>query len=309
MVVHAGIRVELLFVRHGMRGHGNDGQRLESGQAAQCAGRRVPIHDGHLDVHQNEIEGIGARLAQDIERFLTVFCHGWSDADLDEQGLDDFAVERLVIHGQDARTLIARRQRYVSGRPGTRQIGLPAHTEPDAGRKSGATAFDAGDADVAVHQFSQAPADGQPQACTAKLAANAGIGLGEGFEQPTKVVGAHADTGILDGDIQADANFLAGMKADQNFHPTGRRELDGVADQIQDDLLDPHRIPGQYVRHCDIDGLDEFQPFFHSAERHHRMAALQQRGQAETDGLEFQMAGGDFGKVEQVVDDAVEVPA
>jgi hypothetical protein len=72
VVVHPFGQVHLLFVHHGVRRHGDDRQGRKAGQRPDPAGGREAVDDRHLDVHQNQVESPGRRLAEDVDRLLAV---------------------------------------------------------------------------------------------------------------------------------------------------------------------------------------------------------------------------------------------
>ena len=117
-----------------------------------------------------------------------------------------------------------------------------------------ALAVDAGEADFAAQEHGQLAADGQAQAGAAVLARGAGVGLLERLEDEPLLLGRHADARVLDGEGDdllglaqhrvIDAPARRG-EADADIHMALRRELDGVGEQVLEDLLEPLRVAGQ----------------------------------------------------------------
>ena len=175
--------------------------------------------------------------------------------------------------------------------------------------EGGADALAAGDADIAVHHFRQAFAQRQPEAGAAELAAHRGIGLGKGLEQPGDAFLGQADARVLDVDVQTGTCFGSGMDTDAQFDLAGGGELDGIGEQIHQDLLDPQGVADQYVGYGVVDLLDQLEAFFAGAVVHHGTAALDQRAQTEGTRFEFQAVGGNLRQIKQVVDDAGETLA
>ncbi len=56
VVVHAGVQAALPLLHQRVRRHGDDREVLESRVRAQQPGRRVAVHLGHLQVHQDDVE-------------------------------------------------------------------------------------------------------------------------------------------------------------------------------------------------------------------------------------------------------------
>ena len=307
MVVHARCRADGLFVLHRVGGHGDDREFVKPAPAANFACRGKAVHDRHLDVHQYQIEGVRAGFPQDVERFLAVGSGARGDADDGQQRFDDFAVERLVIHHQYLHIPVAHRQHgLVGGVCGLRQIDGSAQPQPDPDAEGGADALLAGDADIAAHHFCQTPGQRQPEAGAAELAAHGDIGLGEGLEQAGEAFLGETDTRIFDVDPQADAICLTGLQADAHLDPAGGGELDGIGQQVEQDLLDAQGVAEEYIRYSGVNLFNQFQALFFCPVRHHRAATLNQAMQAEAGGFKLHVAGGYLRQIEQVVDDAGE---
>ena len=149
-------------MRHGVRGHGDNRQIFKSGLSTQGARRRETIHDRHLDVHQHQIKRIRAGLGEQIKRFLTIANHARRDANKIEQGVDNFAVERLVFNHQHAGIGVAGRGASVTRITGSRQIFGLANAQPERHAEDTALTKGATDADPATHHFAQSLADRQP---------------------------------------------------------------------------------------------------------------------------------------------------
>src|SRR5207302_11302124 len=83
----------------------------------------------------------------------------------------------------------------------------------------------------AVH-LDQPARDRQPQPGTLVLAADPALTLLEAFEDALGVFRRHADAGIADADAQ-----LRSLAFGRDAHAAGLRELDRVAQQVQENLL------------------------------------------------------------------------
>jgi len=128
--------------------------------------------------------------------------------------------------------------------PATRQgaIGLQAClVVGDLGQchledKVAAAARLAVDADRAAHELDEAGADRQPEPRAAVLAARRGIDLGERLGEPLALLGRQSDAGVADAEAQPGGIDLVvdGRDADDDFTLVG--ELDGVGDQVGEDL-------------------------------------------------------------------------
>ena len=99
MVVHASGQAGRTVRGHGIGGHGDDGQVLQSQFVANgpCCG--VAVHDRHLDIHQHRIK---QRLCRRHRRYATLAIVRQRDlgAFLLEQALGDHLVDLVVFHHQ-----------------------------------------------------------------------------------------------------------------------------------------------------------------------------------------------------------------
>ncbi len=94
--------------------------------------------------------------------------------------------------------------------------------------------------DRSLHALHQTLADGQSQAGTAEIPRGGGVGLHKGVEDLIDLFRAHADAGITD--MQMQPFFPVG---DTQMHLPLMGKLDGVAEQIEQNLLQPVGIAMQ----------------------------------------------------------------
>ena len=164
--------------------------------------------------------------------------------------------------------------------------------------------LDAFDADFAAHGFDQALGNGQPQPGAAEAARGRSVHLLEGAEQQADLVGGNADARVPHLNADFYPVFAFRFKPDLNDDFAPGRELDGVAAQVDQDLAQAPGIALQERVHFGIDAADEFEVLFVGAHGQQFRRVLDRRPQVEIDGLQFQLAGLDLGKIEDVVDDA-----
>ena len=192
--------------------------------------------------------------------------------------------------------------------PSSRRVrSLGRRLEPQGGRECRALAGRARHQDVAPHGARQAAGDGEPQPGAALAAAHGILGLLELGEQRGQRVGRDAHAGVLhrDGDLQVvvvGGRLGVGGLADGHEHTARIGELDGVAEQIGDDLAHAHLVAQQRARQRRIDrpgDLDALLVGLRRQQLHHALHALvdRQRG-----GIEVQLVGLDLGEVEDLVD-------
>ncbi len=160
------------------------------------------------------------------------------------------------------------------------------------------------DPDSSAHHFHQTPADGQTQARAAKFSRGTAICLTEGLEQASGLLRRHAYAGILNLGGQLNAAIATGAYGDIKLDVSGFGELDGIVDQIDQNLPQAQRISNQIVGHirCNVD--QKLQSFFIRLESHHGHHATEHIFQPEGNVFEDQLIRLDFGKIEDVIDDA-----
>ncbi len=84
-----------------------------------------------------------------------------------------------------------------------------------------------------------------------------GIDLREALEQPVEAIGGNADAGVGDFDAQEGAAVRADAAAGIEDHMALVGELDGVADEIHDDLAQAAGIAARQHRNAGRDVDDE----------------------------------------------------
>jgi hypothetical protein len=102
VVVHAGFAALPALLGHCVGGHGDDGQMAEAGVLADLAGRLEAVHHRHLEVHQDEVEGVGPGGVEGVEGETPVVGHVHGGAQLLQQAAGDELVDVVVFDQQDA---------------------------------------------------------------------------------------------------------------------------------------------------------------------------------------------------------------
>ena len=92
-----------------------------------------------------------------------------------------------------------------------------------------------------------------------------------------------------------------GPRAHDNLAILG--ELDGVAEEVEEDLLQARRVPGDQVRQADIKIHDQFQALLQRLEGELPDGLLQAMEEVEGDVFQLELPGLDLGKVEDVIDE------
>lgn len=226
---------------HGAGGEGDDGH-MGAGWlgAADLAGGVEAGHTGHLDVHENEIDG-GA--VQQVKTLLTV--DGLQDAATGafEDLAGNQAVDGVVFDDED----------HATGKGGSRgNGGVVVERRIGADRKGEFQPEEAAGAGLALainaaaHESDQLAADGQAEAGTAEAAGGRVVHLDEGFEDVRHGFRGNADAGILDGDADERTALAGGAGGgSQNADLAGGRELEGIGGEVDDDLAEAVGIADQ----------------------------------------------------------------
>ena len=100
--------------------------------------------------------------------------------------------------------------------------------------------------DAAAHRLGQAAHDRQAEAGAAEAARGRAVGLHEGLEQPLALLLGEADAGV--GDLDAERWPPAARSSDSRTEPC-LGELERIAQQIEQDLLQPQRIADHALGH------------------------------------------------------------
>ena len=156
--------------------------------------------------------------------------------------------------------------------------------------------------DTAAHEADQARGDGQAQARAAVAARRRSVGLLEHLEDGRLFLRRDADPRVGDDEVQHHVLFRVGFPRHFQAHLPGLRELDGVADEVDDDLAQAAIVADHHVGHFGMDEAGQFQSLLVRAngKRLHRVAKT--FPQVERAAIEREFARFDLREVEDVVD-------
>ena len=152
-----------------------------------------------------------------------------------------------------------------------------------------------------VQGFHQLPGDGGAESAAAKAAGDGRVGLGEAVEDARLCGFRNADAGIDDFEAQP-LRLAQPDRTDIHIDPPMLGELDGIADQVDEDLAQVARIAMQMERRLRCDVCGQHQTFSLSLGFHHRGRAVDQAMQVEILGGADDPPGFDARDVEHVVD-------
>ncbi|MNV25331.1 hypothetical protein D3C71_1164270 [compost metagenome] len=129
------------------------------------------------------------------------------------------------------------------------------------------------------------------------------VGLTECLKQRAHILVRQADAGVLDADAQLHAVFVFFFKHGAGNDGAFAGELDRVADQVGEDLLEPQRITHQRQRRVAVNQAHQFQLLGVGGRGEDGQGVLQQVAQVERNMVEHQFAGLDLREVEDLVND------
>ncbi len=159
-------------------------------------------------------------------------------------------------------------------------------------------------AQLAAHQRHQALADRQAQAGAAVTARGRGLGLRKAVEDVPALLVRDADAGIADGKAHRQPVAAARHQPRRHHHFAALGELDGVAGQVEQDLLQAQVVADRRCRQRRVDAEQHFHLLgAHVGRQDHRQVAPQFI-EAERMRVERQLAGFHLGKVQDVVEQA-----
>ncbi|MCZ7635871.1 MAG: hypothetical protein M5U12_07395 [Verrucomicrobia bacterium] len=206
------------------------------------------------EVHQHDFEGLalGERVAEASQRVLRVFGFIGDHAPAAEGLEEDTAAAGMVVDDERAQPQQRGwRTRRTAGRGAGWQL------EGDGEGERGADVEFAGDLELAAHEADELAGDGQAQAGATVLARGRAIGLTERFEDALAVLGGDAGTGVLDFETKGDFGAGGGGDADADVDLAAAGELDGVADEVVEDLAEADGVTADERRGLGFDPADE----------------------------------------------------
>ncbi len=158
--------------------------------------------------------------------------------------------------------------------------------------------------DTATHQLDQAFADRQAESRTAVFPGRRRIGLGERLKKLARRRRRHTHTRVTHHEKQIDDTSPGTLVDHLDTDTTFIGELDRIADQVDQYLAQPDRIPGHEQRHIVLNDGRDTQAFAFGTLGHQRGNRLDDITQIQVDGFEFELTRLDLGEIQYVVDDS-----
>ena len=276
---------------HDQRRHLACLQRLTDQRAGLQA-----VQARHLPVDEDRIEGGVAVLQAGQGRLAAVGQH-----DLPAQPLrhapHQLARDQVVIDHQHVQLdgLAQTQRRHL------RAAVFIAHRQLDAEMEAAAATDFAVQPQFAAHQAHQAPADRQAQAGTTEAARGRGFGLREAAEDVLLVFRRNADARIAHRHVQRHRCGAARHHRHRHHHLAAGGELDRIAAQIDQHLLQAQRVAHQHRRQLRVDVEQHFDRLAGGAGTQDHGQVAQQLIRAERVQVQRHLAGLDLAEVEDVV--------
>ena len=202
-----------------------------------------PIHVRHLHIQDREI--VGRVLLGGSTDCLEPLAGGRCLVDLDafscEHVAQDAPIRLVVVHNQHAPAA----ERCQPRRAGGCDFGGEGECE----RKLAAASNLAGDRDLAAHEPDEALRDREAEPRATVAARHGRIGLREFSEHGAEVLRCDPDARVADRESQLHHVVSGERRRDRDHDFSLLGELDGVADQVHQDLTQPRRITTHRARH------------------------------------------------------------
>ncbi len=236
------------------------------------------------------------RRFQSLQRFTVVDLQ-WSGAQHLQRGAGNVSIRFHISN-----TRLGQRFQHA-GHTGRIGIEIQLH----ANHKGRTLIRLAAEGNFPPHLPHQLLGDDQTQPGAAMTPRNAGVSLTKRLEQLCLLLLRDTDTAILNLNLQLDARLgnhpLSDAQADVSF----LSKLDGVTNQVDQNLLQSQRIANHVVRHAAVTHHRQLQPLFMRRRRQQHQGFIQRGAQREGDRLQHQLARFQLRKIEHVVDNTEQI--
>ena len=301
--VHARLEGLLQDIVPAVGGQYDDGG-LIAHDLADAAGRLDAVHLRHLPVHQNQIVGFAARMAEpyQLDRLPAGGGGLRVDSRLAQHQLRVLAGDGVVIDDQHAHVLRMDLARLLAVLPA---VGVH---EGHCDGKDRALPLLALDLDRAVHHLHDTLRDGQAEPGAAVSVGGGGVLLGKGIEDTRQEFRTHADTGIRDGKAQGGLAVIVRGPLHGQLHPAAlRREFHRIAQDIDQDLAQFHGVADVIIVDLGFDMALVVQTLLTALAAEEGIDGLQELAEGELLVAESHAAGFDAGHVQDVIDQVQQV--
>ena len=288
-------------LRAGVGGERDDRKRPAGEVCADTAGGFESVEARQLAVHQNCVP---RRRGRRLNRLVAVFGEGGLESHLFQKMADDALVDAVVFDDEDA-AAEGRGDEARRGGRGGEAVGIfdVGAGEGQGERKRGTLAGSAVHRDFSAHGFDELLGNGEAEAGAAEAAAHRTVGLRERAEQPGGRLGVESDAGVDDreSDPGVGGGEIGAVHAERDRAPVG--ELDGVAEEVEEDLTEARRVAEEGGRQTRIELGGQGEGLGRGAGAQHVENGAEGGVRGEGDALKLQAAGLDFGEVEDIVEE------
>ncbi len=154
-----------------------------------------------------------------------------------------------------------------------------------------------------AHQLDKAQRDGKPETGTAVASRGRAVGLCERVENMSLLLGRDADSRIGHDKVQRHDSGAGRLDVDAELDFAAARELDGIADDVQEHLPEPSFVAEQGLGHIGRDVARQLDVLLGGAHAEQPRRIFHAVPEIEFGPLEIEPAGLDLGEVEHVIDD------
>jgi hypothetical protein len=211
------------------------------------------VHAGHAPVHEHHVVRFDGILPLDRgDGFLPGGDRVHAERDPAQGFLEDFPRGGIVVDDEHPEFPEPLGQDPARARRG-------ADSEPDGEEERAAGPGNALEPDAAAHEVHEAAADGEAEPGAAVLAGGGHVGLREGLEELRRLFGRHADARVAHGELELHlvARALEQLDVEPDLAALG--ELDGVVDEVGEDLAEAQRVAEQVFRKAGRDVREELE--------------------------------------------------
>ena len=278
--------------------HENESRFLPSAELRQLDCERGAIHIGERPCDQGRVELFSGAVGVQCRP-----CGGWV---------------RKIMNIHAPRTKLARRHptNMITRFDDEDAVRLGQHSEvgptgvrpsrriePHCERERAPQARSTFDLDFAAHQLAKLLGDREPQSGAAVVATGRGIGLREFPEEPGLNILGNADARIHNVETERHASINVIDAPDLDVDRPRRREFEGVADEVEQDLAKTTRIAAHEPRHIGSHVTAQVDTFLPERRRQQRRDAFDHFGEVELDVLNLELTRFHLRDVGDVVED------
>ena len=231
-----------------IRGHGDDRNRtgVAAVQGADGAGSIKSVHKGHLDIHQNGTVEARGRSGEHFQRALSIGSDIRRYADPVQHALDDFLIDQVIFGDQYTQALQTGIIRFVCCDVwrGIIHFGTAAGRQRQRDTEGRSDIYRTVYFNGTSHHLGKGVTNGQPQAGPDPVFGRIPVFLGKRRKEAGHEIRMDTAAGIRYGKYGKGDFSRRGRKdgSGQGDPPSGICELNGIVQQIDQDLLHPYLV-------------------------------------------------------------------